>query len=306
MKRRILSALLLVSLLAVPALAANAPTAEAEVGCAPVAQNLEIETYRGVSVGGKLEAADPDNDVCGFEITTPPVKGSVAVEADGSFVYTPVAGKRGRDYFGYKAIDEKGNLSQEATVIIKLKKQSSEACYADLSGSSAEYAALRLAEDGVFCGKTVAGETLFEPELPVSRADFLAMCMKVSDSKLLSGVTRTGFSDDEAIAVWAKPYVATALMDGVVSGYSAVGGAVFRPTETVSACEAAAVLDRLLNITDVSVADADEAVPAWAAQSSANLRACRMLPGGMDPDAPLTRAQAAQMLLAAKQFLENR
>ena len=41
---------------------------------------------------------------------------------DGSFVYTPLVGRRGRDYFGYKAVDARGNLSQEATVIIRLTK----------------------------------------------------------------------------------------------------------------------------------------------------------------------------------------
>lgn len=39
------------------------------------------------------------------------------------FVYTPSEGKRGRDYFGYKAVDASGNLSQEATVILHIKKR---------------------------------------------------------------------------------------------------------------------------------------------------------------------------------------
>ena len=310
MKKRILcfllAAMALMACLTGGVLAASAE-AEATEGCAPVAQNLELETYRGVSVSGKLEAVDPDGDLCGFEITTPPGKGTIALEEDGSFVYTPVAGKRGRDYFGYKAVDAAGNYSQEATVIIKLVKQSKEVSYTDMSGNGAHYAALCLAEEGIFTGKTVAGEAFFEPELEVSREEFLAMCLKLTDTELLSGVVRTGFADDEAIAVWAKPYVATALMDGVVSGYAAPGGAVFEPASAITVYEAAVLLDRCLNITDVSLPETDEATPVWAAQSAANLQACRLFSFDQaGNDAPLTRAEAAEMLLAAKQFLENR
>ncbi|MBR4057091.1 MAG: hypothetical protein IKK00_03020 [Oscillospiraceae bacterium] len=123
MKKRIISALLALALLSVPALA-NVAAADGapDAGSAPEALNLEIETPRGSAYAGKLEAEDPDGDLCGFEITTPPIKGTVEVQPDGSFVYTPLVGRRGRDYFGYKAVDAQGNLSQEATVIIRLTK----------------------------------------------------------------------------------------------------------------------------------------------------------------------------------------
>ena len=94
----------------------------------PVAENLELTTYRGVSVGGRLSAVDPDGDVLSYEITTKPAKGTVELSEDGSFVYTPDDGKKGRDYFGYKAVDSQGNYSQEATVIIKITKQKSSDC----------------------------------------------------------------------------------------------------------------------------------------------------------------------------------
>ena len=94
-------------------------------GSAPAAENLELRTYRNVSVGGRLKAFDPDGDVVSYSITTDPVKGSIELEENGCFVYTPGENKRGRDYFGYKAMDSEGNLSQEATVIIRIEKQKS-------------------------------------------------------------------------------------------------------------------------------------------------------------------------------------
>ena len=77
-------------------------------GSAPVAENLEITTYRGVSVDGELAAVDPDGDVLTFLITTPPTKGTVEVDETGKFVYTPAEGRRGKDYFGYVAHRRRG------------------------------------------------------------------------------------------------------------------------------------------------------------------------------------------------------
>ena len=92
---------------------------------APVAENFEFETFRGVSFGGQLAAVDPEGDTLSFEITTQPVKGTIELGDDGSFVYTPAEDKKGKDYFGYKATDSEGNSSQEATVIIRLVKNKS-------------------------------------------------------------------------------------------------------------------------------------------------------------------------------------
>jgi len=97
-------------------------TADAAENVPPVADNLSVETMRGVPLKGQLTAIDPDDDEITFLITTPPGKGDIEVNSDGSFIYSPFEGKRGRDYFGYRAVDIHGNLSQEATVIIKLTK----------------------------------------------------------------------------------------------------------------------------------------------------------------------------------------
>ena len=73
-------------------------------GIAPVAENMEIKTYKNTSVCGMLSAYDPESDVVSFEITTKPVKGSISVEPNGSFVYTPNSDKKGRDYFDIREL----------------------------------------------------------------------------------------------------------------------------------------------------------------------------------------------------------
>jgi len=276
----------------------------------PVAENLELVTYRDVSVGGRLSAVDPDGDTVTFEITTKPTKGTVELQEDGRFVYTPNSGKKGRDYFGYRAIDSAGNYSQEATVIIKIQKQKTNVTYSDMSSHPAHYAALYLAEKGVYVGECLGGKYIFHPDREVTRGEFLAMCMKLADYDILSGVRSTGFMDDDEIPGWIKPYVSTALMEGVVTGYTDPEiGAVFNANNAISYTEAAVILNNVIEISDVANTERynQASVPAWAAQATANLNACDIVPSRMNSmEEALTRAQVAEMLLGAARILENR
>ena len=298
MIKRSILALALASALALPLGSALA------VSGAPVAENLELTTYRNGSVGGRLAAADPEGDALTFEITTQPGKGTVELTEDGRFVYTPETNRKGRDYFGYRAVDETGARSQEATVIIKIEKQKTSTTYADLAGHPAGYAATALAERDIFTAESVAGVSVFSPEREVTRGEFLSMCMALSGGEMLSGVASTGFADDADIGDWLKPVVATALMDGVVSGYTVSGGAVFEPDDTVTRQEAAVMLDNVLDTTDAAVGVSGAA--DWAAEAVGNLAACGVIAEGEAYSEPLTRADAAEMLVRALDVLAAR
>lgn len=271
---------------------------------APQAQNLELQTCRGVSVGGTLPASDPEGGPLVFQITTQPVKGSVVLGAGGEFVYTPADGKKGRDYFGYKAADAQGELSQEGTVVIRIDGKKPAVAYSDMEGRGEYYDAVLLAKNGIFTGEKVGCAYLFSPEREITRGEFLAMCMELSGEKLLSGVMSTGFADDVTIPVWEKSYVSTAAMNGMVCGYPAAGGAVFGAEQPVTQAEAAVMLSRAAGLTDVADIGGDEAVPTWAAQSVANLRSGSILGNGAAMSSALTRAQAAEMLVKALESLK--
>lgn len=303
MKRMLISFLALT--MAVFLFAGSAAPSFAE-GSAPVAENLELKTYRNVSVGGALSAYDPDGDTVRYEITTEPVKGSIELKEDGSFVYTPRENKRGRDYFGYKAVDSQGNYSQEATVIIKIEKQKKDVAYSDMEGRADEYAAIELSESGLFTGEQIGQSYCFYPDKTVSRGEFLSMCMILSDEPVLTGVLSTGYADDESIPDWMRGYVATAAMCGIEQGKPAEDGSVFDADSPISRVEAAAVLDKALHLTQVSYISLAEGLDAGLAQSCANLSAC----GIMDADAfienALTRSEAARMLSAALGIISDR
>lgn len=308
MKRYTAAALLLAaaSLLSAPAYAADDGVAEDIQNTAPVAENQTLETYRGVSVGGRLAAYDAEGDELTFEIATEPMKGSVALSADGCFVYTPKENKRGKDYFGFRAIDAAGNVSQEGTVIIKLIRQSTKLTYADLSGSGAEYAAIALTEAGVFTAEAIGADYVFDPDAAVTRGEFLCMCMNAAGSELLRGVSSTGFLDDDEIGAWLKPYVATALLHGYIGGEGA--DAYFRPDEPIDLRTACVMTNAVLGVTDVvSVASYIDMPEEPGAQAVANLTACGVMtasPGALDE--AITRADAAELLQNAMTFLKNR
>lgn len=306
MKKYLVTGSLLLSFLLLTGFLAIFAQAE---GGAPVAENLEIATYRGVAVGGRLSATDPEGGPLRYEITTRPGKGTLDLDDDGHFVYTPAEGKRGKDYFGYRAEDAEGNRSQEATVIIKIQKQRSKISYSDTAGQSSGYAAVRLAEAGVFTGEQVGGQYVFHPDTPVTRQEFLTMCMLLSGRPGAADVKSTGFADDAAIETWARPYVSSALHYGVISGYSGAGGALFEPERPVSVLEAAVMLDRAVELTDAVTTwfGYDDAVPAWALQSASNVSACGLLPYGCSySDATLSRGETAEMLTAAMDLLARR
>ena len=204
------------------------------------------------------------------------------------------------------AVDAEGNSSQEATVIIRIEKQKTSTTYSDLTGDPSGYAATVLAEEGIFVGQQLGGSYVFEPDREVTRGEFLAMCMELGGEELLTAVAATGFADDAAIPVWQKRYVATALMDGVISGTESDGSTVFNAEDSITVQEAAVMLNNVLGATDVPTAAFDSAVPAWASQATANLTACGVLTMSARYTDTLTRADAAEMLCAAMAVQDSR
>lgn len=279
------------------------------VNYAPIAENLSFTTFKNVAVHGEFAAVDPEGDVISFRISAQPRKGAVEV-SDAGFVYSPAEGKKGRDSFTYVAVDSKGNVSDEATVDIRIEKQNVKVSYSDMDSSDAHYAALRLAEEGIYIGEQVGSEYYFDPSETLSRGEFLTLCMNAIGLEPLSGITRTGFSDDADIPVWEKAYISTALMAGVVQGYSTDSGEiVFSSTDEISCAEAMVMLNNSLKISDVSSAASieAEALPVWAAQAAANLSACSIIsPTTANYNSPLTRAEAAKMLCSSLDLLEER
>ena len=71
------------------------------------------------STGGVLaNDSDANADLVAAVLTAGPSHATVALNPDGSFVYTPAAGYAGTDSFTYQALDPFGNLSSPTTVTV--------------------------------------------------------------------------------------------------------------------------------------------------------------------------------------------
>ena len=105
------------------------------------------------------------------------------------------------------------------------------------------------------------------------------MLMEVLEMPVDHSVEQTGFLDESP--QWLKPYLAAALRSGIIAGYPAEGGVEFRPEQTVTAAEAAKMVQSAVSF----------AIPTAAMDA---------------PDAPaptpLTRAEAAKTLYRVSQL----
>lgn len=287
----------------------KADKTEPEEG-APLVQPLEIKTYRGIPYQAQFLGADNEGDEMTFAVVDQPKKGVVSIEG-AAFTYTPNDGASGGDSFTYAATDSQGHVSLPAAVTVTIEKARSGVTYEDMSGHAAAAAAQQLAETGVFTGARIGDHYYFEPDRPVSREEFLALVLETA-GRDVSAVTITGFCDDDAIPTWAKGYAAAGVAEGIVYGSASPEGVAFRGTDAITFNEAATVLDRVLDLgnVDLDVWYADrETAPSWAAQAVGNMEAVSVLAAGsfgsLSMEAPVTRADAALMLSAARTLLDG-
>lgn len=303
-RRLLAAAMTVVLLLCIPVLATE--TVETD---GPAVRDLKVKTYRDIPYRGGFLVDGQDGGLT-YKIVKEPKKGSVTIEGT-EFIYTPVEGRLGKDSFTYTATDSAGNTSGEAKVTVVIVKPKSGVKYSDMEGAASAAAAQWMAEEGIFTGSCIGDGYYFEPDRVVTRSEFLAMTLETAGIAPTS-VTMTGFCDDEAIPVWAKAYAASGLSEGVVLGTVTEEGVAFRGDEPVTFNQAAAILDRVLSVADVDLAEwyADrDAVPTWAAQAVANMESVSVMAvgsfGSESLNESVTRADAARMLSSAAALLEG-
>ncbi len=86
----------------------------------PVAFDATAATAEDQSVSGQLYATDVDNDALTFALDASPERGSVVVNADGTYTYTPDPDYYGIDTFSYVVSDGQGGETT-ATVTIEIE-----------------------------------------------------------------------------------------------------------------------------------------------------------------------------------------
>ncbi|WP_295539006.1 Ig-like domain-containing protein [uncultured Pseudacidovorax sp.] len=86
----------------------NPPNPPANQTFDPVTKNYSIVTPEDTPIAGKVAATDVDGDTLTFSKTTDPAHGTVVVNADGSYTYTPTKDFNGKDSFTVTVDDGNG------------------------------------------------------------------------------------------------------------------------------------------------------------------------------------------------------
>ena len=97
------------------------------VNDAPVAANGAVSGYGTKPITGTLSATDINSDALTFAAASQPAHGTLALKADGTFAYNPVAGFSGTDSFTFKANDgvlDSNVATETVTVSIALNPPS--------------------------------------------------------------------------------------------------------------------------------------------------------------------------------------
>lgn len=272
---------------------------------APTAQDSEFETYKNIAAPVPLSVQDPENEPLTVTIVSEPKRGTVDVAEDGTVTYTPNENKVGKDSFTYTVTDPAGNVSEEATVRIRILKPSDKETYQDMDGDPAELAAMWMKETGLYRGNSVAGELLFSPDETVTRGEFTAMCVALTQAQ--PELLETGFIDGDDMPLWLQPYVGAALKCGYLSGIPTENGLAMEATDPIRQGEAAVMLAKVLNLPeseDQTVLALEDSLPAWAASAVASVQDAG-LEDLSDTAAPLTRRDAAMLLYSAWNLAKN-
>ena len=262
---------------------------------APVAEDSAMETYKNLPNTAKLKVSDPEGQSMTYTVTRQPKRGTVTISEDGSFTYTPKHNKIGIDSFVYTATDPAGKVSREATVTITILKPTDAAQYTDTIGKDCRFAAEWMKHTGIFVGETVAESTCFSPEKEVTRGEFVTMLVKALDIPVDEDIVYTGYTDD--IPVWLQPYLAAAMRSGLTAGMP--DQETFGAGEVITGAEVSVMLQNALDLTTQTLLEEDSTIPTWAQESLSALNENGIL---LEAEAPLTRAQAAQVLYQAVQM----
>ena len=241
---------------------------------APVAEDFAMETYKNLPGNGKLKVTDPEGQTMTYTITRQPKRGTVEIQSDGSFTYTPKKNKVGVDSFVYTATDPAGKVSREATVTVTILKPSDAKQYQDTVGSDCRFAAEWMRHTGIFTGENLAEQSCFSPEKAVTRGEFVTMLVKTLDIPVDEGLVYTGYTDE--VPQWLQPYLAAAVRSGLTAGLE--HPEVFGAEEIISTAEAGVMVANGLDLQEVFSGESTE---------------------------PLTRAMAAKILYRTSQKLEE-
>lgn len=257
-----------------------------------------LTTQREISVHGRMSAVDPEGDVLEYMVVSYPKSGRLSISDGGEYRYIPSGDFIGYDSFTYVARDEYGNYSAPCEVSLKVIERMSEIVYRDMTDAKEYNAAVAMSAMGVMAGRLVGDDYYFDPEVGVTREEFVAMAMKAYGIR--GGVGESYFDDNSDISPSLVGYVSLAQRMGIIDGEYDGTKLTFSPKKEITVYEAADVISRMIGADgadeDVMYGTMTD-VPVWARGSVEAM----LTMGILDSEAvslteSMTRADVADML----------
>lgn len=185
--------------------------------------------------------------------------------------------------------------------------------YIDMTGHWAEEYAVELALDNVFRGDQIGGNFYFEPDVTLTRGDFVMLLNAVLG---ISGETPNiedfSFTDKDTMPGWLYNQGLLAYEAGVIKGSGQNGGVAFLPYEKLTRAEAFTMLYNIIGEFNTPkpyalTFDDSASVPDWSLEAIQNLLGLDIISGFPDntirPYGSITRAEAASLISKADEYM---
>lgn len=283
------------------------------VNLSPVASNgasISTWTMKNVSCFGTLLGYDPEGDELKFEVVSHPKKALLTISNinTGDFIYTPFENAKGKDAFSYRVRDVFGNYSEICTVDIEISKDEPEITFSDVEEKYVGAVSMVCENKLMSWTENKDGSFNFDPTKEVTREEFVVLVMKAMGAKEAPKIDKTRFADDKEISPEYKGYIESAFSLGIIKGKTENDGVHFNPKDAITLSDAAVIINNIIgkkSTTSLTVFADDSDIPAWARADIEALCEVGILKkndGEITPNAPLTKAQVAQILMSLLKF----
>ncbi|WP_042169601.1 cadherin-like beta sandwich domain-containing protein [Paenibacillus gorillae] len=174
--------------------------------------------------------------------------------------------------------------------------------FTDIEGHWAAAAIIQAASIGITSGYA---DGTFRPNAPITRAEFAVLLIKALQIQGEGSELR--FTDNKAIGNWAKHYIALAVKEGIINGYS---DGTFRPHGLITRAEMAVMLANTQHtkpeatVTTTFADDTD--IPAWSKGAIKEIAEQGIVQGrGGNRYVPMATASRAEAIVVLLKLIQN-
>ncbi len=240
-----------------------------------------------------------------IELTSLPANGTITVNQDNEFVYTPLNNFSGTDSFQYR-ISSNGVQSNISKCSITVGEDIPETkfCYEDMKNHSVKYAAEKMAEKNIIKGEKIAGKYYFHPDTQITRGLFISYLTATMGISNENNSSKPVFADTNSLSNQLRQDVYTCWSSGIITGKKIGDESYFCADAPITRAEMFTMIDRAFSgktNSDITLNYQDwRLIPDYAKISVKNLISNGFLTNSpneeLRPTDIVTKAEMAEIL----------